>query len=306
VRLAGNNVAANAAAGVAAVLFGASVVAVRIAVRDIPPLTLALLRFGQGALVLVAGLALFRRDRLRVEPRDLPYLGVLGAIFFAVFPTTFNMGMRYEAASRGALLLGTMPLWTLVIARLVSREQLSPRQILGVFVSVAGVAIVILQRRSAGTGSVDVVRGDLLLIVTALCGAIYNVLAKRMLAKYGGLTVTFYAMLIGSLLLTPALVVERQPSFAALSGETVWIVIFLGVLGGALAFSLWTAALRRLSPTQVAVYINLNPLTATAIAATLLHERLSLRFGAGFLAVAAGVFIVNWVPVARRAALSSP
>ena len=287
---------ANASACIAATLFGASVVAVRIAVRDIPPLTLALLRFGQGALVLLAALALFRRDRLRVDPRDLPYLGVLGAIFFAVFPTTFNMGMRYEAASRGALLLATMPLWTLVIARLVSGEQLTFRQILGVFVSVGGVAIVIVQRRTAGTGSVDIVRGDLLLMITALCGAIYNVSAKRMLSKYGGLTVTFYAMLIGSLLLTPALVIERSPSFAALSGSTIWIVVFLGILGGALAFSLWTSALRRLSPTQVAVYINLNPIAATLLAATVLHEHLSALFVVGFLGVAAGLMIVNWSP----------
>jgi drug/metabolite transporter (DMT)-like permease len=287
---------ANASACIAATLFGASVVAVRIAVRDIPPLTLALLRFGQGALVLLAALALFRRDRLRIEPRDLPYLGVLGAIFFAVFPTTFNMGMRYEAASRGALLLATMPLWTLVIARLVSGEQLTFRQMLGVFVSVAGVAIVIVQRRAAGGGSIDIVRGDLLLMITALCGAIYNVSAKRMLRKYGGLTVTFYAMLIGSLLLTPALAVERSPSYAALSADTIWIVVFLGVLGGALAFSLWTSALRRLSPTQVAVYINLNPIAATLLAATVLHEQLSALFVVGFLGVAAGLMIVNWSP----------
>ena len=287
---------ANASACIAATLFGASVVAVRIAVRDIPPLTLALFRFGQGAIVLLAGLALFRRDHLRIAPRDLPYLALLGAIFFAVFPTTFNMGMRYEAASRGALLLATMPLWTLVIARLVSRERLNHRQILGVFVSIAGVAVVILQRRAPGTGSVDIVRGDLLLMITALCGAIYNVSAKPMLLKYGGLTVTFYAMSIGSLLLTPALAIERPPPLATVSAETLWLVAFLGVLGGALAFSLWTSALRKLSPTQVAVYINLNPIAATLLAATVLHEQLSPLFLVGFIGVAAGLMIVNWSP----------
>lgn len=287
---------ANASACIAATLFGASVVAVRIAVRDIPPLTLALLRFGQGAAILLAGLALLHRDRLRIDPRDLPYLGFLGAIFFAIFPTTFNMGMRYEAASRGALLLATMPLWTLVIARFVSRERLTGRQITGVFVSIAGVAIVILQRGGMSAGSADAFRGDLLLMVTGLCGAIYNVSAKRMLAKYGGLTVTFYAMSIGSLLLIPALAFERAPSFSKLSAETIWMVVFLGFLGGALAFSLWTSALRRLSPTQVAVYINLNPIAATLLAATVLHERLSALFLVGFVAVAAGLMIVNWSP----------
>jgi drug/metabolite transporter (DMT)-like permease len=275
-------------------LFGASVVAVRIAVRDIPPLTLALLRFGQGAVVLLAGLALFHREQLRIELRDLPYLGLLGAIFFAVFPTTFNIGMRYEAASRGALLLATMPLWTLAIARFVSRERLTPRQITGVFVSLAGVALVIAQHGGVNAGTAGSPRGDLLMIATALCGAIYNVLAKRMLAKYGGFTVTFYAMLIGALLLTPSLVVEHPPRVAALSTETLGMVVFLGVLGGALAFSLWTSALRRLSPTQVAVYINLNPIAATLLAATILHEQLTVLFLVGFVGVAAGVMIVNW------------
>jgi drug/metabolite transporter (DMT)-like permease len=287
---------ANAFACIAACLFGASVVAVRIAVRDIPPLTLALLRFGQGAAVLAIWLALFHRDRLRIESRDLPYLGLLGAIFFAVFPTTFNMGMRYEEASRGAILLATMPLWTLAIARFVTRERLTFRQTVGVFISIAGVAVVILQKGRSATSDGDLLRGDLLLVVTAVCGAIYNVSAKRMLAKYGGVTVTFYAMLIGSLLLAPAVAVEHPPSFSRLSAETVWLVVLLGVLGGAIAFSLWTSALRRLTPTQVAVYINLNPVAATLLAATTLHERLSALFVVGFIAVVAGVMIVNWTP----------
>src|SRR5512133_3980071 len=138
--------AANAKATVAAVLFGASVVAVRIAVRDVPPLTLALLRFGQGSLVLLAGIAIVRRDLLRVERRDLPYLAMLGVLFFTIFPLTFNAGLRYIEASRAALLLATMPLWSLILGRLGVRERLSARQVAGVLTSIAGVAIVMAQR----------------------------------------------------------------------------------------------------------------------------------------------------------------
>src|SRR6476620_9015838 len=137
-----DNVAANTAAGLAAILFGVSVVAVRIAVRDIPPLTLALLRFGQGSFVLFIALAAFRRDLFRIDGRDLPYLGLLGVVFFAVFPVTFNAGMRYVDASHGALLLATMPLWTLMLARLVARERLSARQLIGVLTSMVGVVFV--------------------------------------------------------------------------------------------------------------------------------------------------------------------
>ena len=286
---------ANAAAATAALLFGASVVAVRIAVRDVPPLTLALLRFGQGAFVLGIGLALFRRDLLRVARRDLPYLALLGFIFYTVFPVTFNAGLQHLEAAPAALLLATTPLWTLLIARSVTRERLTTRQVIGVVTSIAGVAIVMLDR---GLGRISAL-GVLLLTATALSGAIYNVLAKRALATYGGITVTFYAMVFGSLLLMPSLASVRV---TALSRETLALVVFLGVFGGALAFTLWTVALRRLSPTEVAVYINLNPIAASLLAALLLGERLTPAFGVGFAAVAAGVLVVNWAPSSRRAA----
>lgn len=73
--------AANAGAFIAAILFGASVVAVRAAVQDIPSLTLAILRFGQGSFLLLLLLPIWARDLLRVGWRDIPYLILLGAIF---------------------------------------------------------------------------------------------------------------------------------------------------------------------------------------------------------------------------------
>lgn len=284
---------ANAAAATAALLFGASVVAVQIAVRDVPPLTLAFLRFGQGTMLLAAGLALFRRDLFHVARRDLPYLALLGVIFYTIFPVSFNAGLQYLPASQASLLLATTPLWTLLLARAVTRERLATRQIVGVIVSISGVAIVMTDR---GLGQVSVA-GVLLLITTALSGAIYNVLAKRALAKYNGVTVTFYAMLAGSLLLMPSLVGSH---LNLLSRETLALVAFLGVLGGAVAFTLWTVALRRLSPTEVAVYINLNPIAASLLAAAMLGERLTPAFVVGFVAVAAGVLIVNWTGWRRQ------
>ncbi len=77
--------------------------------------------------------------------------------------------------------------------------------------------------------------------------------------------------------------------------------MFLGVFGGALGFFLWTFALTRLTPTQVAVYINLNPLVAMVLAAALLAEHLTIMFVAGFGAVLMGVVLVNWPKRAQTA-----
>ena len=132
------------------------------------------------------------------------------------------------------------------------------------------------------------------MLVTAVCGAVYGVLAKRMLTRYKAMTVTAYTMMFGTLLLVPAAFLENPSSvMARMRPDTVMLVLFLGIFGGAIGYFLWTFALTRLSPTQVAVYANLNPMIATLLGATLLAEKLTGIFIAGFAAVLAGVLLVN-------------
>ena len=286
--------AANAGAFIAAILFGASVVAVRVAVQDIPPFTLAILRFGQGGFLLILLLLIWARDLLRIGWRDVPYLALLGVIFFTIFPVTFNMSLRLTEASRGALMLATMPLWSVLLARVAKRERLSTRQIFGVLLAFAGVGVVLAERGLTFVGTSLSLVGDALMLVTALCGAVYGVLAKRMLTRYNAMTVTAYTMIFGTLLLVPVAFFEDPSSaMARMRIDTVVLVLFLGIFGGAIGYFLWTFALTRLSPTQVAVFVNLNPMIATLLGATLLAEKITGIFIAGFVAVLAGVLLVN-------------
>ncbi len=288
--------AANAGAFVAAVLFGSSVVAVRVAVQEVPPLSLAVLRFGQGGLLLVFVLVLAgARDLLHVKWRDLPLLLLLGAVLFTVFPVTFNASLRQIEASRGALILATIPLWSALLARAAGSERLSPRQLAGVFLSLIGVGLALAEGGLSWQGGLGTLAGDGLMLVTALCGAAYAVLAQGAFARYNAVTVTTYAMVLGTLLLLPAALLEGMVGVVPLlDRQTVALLVFLGVFGGALGFFLWTFALTRLTPTQVAVYINLNPLVAMVLAAALLAEDLTIGFAAGFGMVLLGVLLVNW------------
>jgi drug/metabolite transporter (DMT)-like permease len=102
-------------------------------------------------------------------------------------------------------------------------------------------------------------------------------------------------MLFGTLVLLPAAIAEGLlPAIRELDWRLVGLIVFLGVLGGAVAFLLWTAALTRLTPTQVAVYVNLNPVVAALLGIFLLGERRSGVFALGFAAVVTGVLVVNW------------
>jgi len=285
----------NAAAFIASVLFGASVVATRMAVGSIPPLSLALLRFGQGGLILLISLIIFRPDLLRVRLSDLPYLSLLGAVLFTIFPITFNLGLKYTEASRGALMLATVPLWSAGLARIAKSEHLILRQVGGIILTLGGVAFVLAERGLTWQGGIGALVGDLLMLLTAICGAIYGVLAQKMLKKYNAITVTTYAMLTGTCLLIPAAFVEGLPqALTKIDFQAAGLILFLGICGGAVGYFLWTFALAYLTPTQVAVYINLNLMAATILGAVLLAEKLTPVFISGFVAVLIGVLLVNW------------
>jgi len=281
---------ANASAATAAVLFGASVVAVRVAVRDVPPISLAVLRMGQGGLLLAGVLLVVAPGLLRARWERLRLFALLGLVLFAAFPLTFNIGLQYTEASRGAVMLATMPVWSALLGRIAGE-----RQVLGVGLSVAGIALAFVEPGRALGGDPMRLVGDGLLLLTGLLGAIYGLVAKRVLAVDSPATVTTYAMLFGTLVLLPAAIAEGMlPAIRELDWRLVGLIVFLGVLGGAVAFLLWTAALTRLTPTQVAVYVNLNPVVAALLGILLLGERRSGVFALGFAAVVTGVLLVNW------------
>ena len=285
---------ANSAAAVAAVLFGASVVAVRIAVRDVPPFSLAVLRFGQGGLLLLGSLLVVAPGLLWVRRERLRLLGFLGVVLFGLFPLTFNIGLRFTEASRGAVMLATMPIWSALLGR-IAGERLRGRQLVGVLLSVVGIGLAFIEPGRSLSGDGRSLIGDLLLLLTGLLGALYGLVAKRALAVDNPATVTTYAMLIGTVVLLPAALVEGLvPAVGRLDGQLLGLVVFLGVAGGAAAFLLWTWALSRLTPTQVAVYVNLNPIVAALLAVLALGERRSGLFLVGFAGVVSGVLLVNW------------
>src|ERR687898_3449424 len=100
-------------------------------------------------------------------------------------------------------MLATMPIWSPLLGR-IAGERLSGRQVTGVGLSVVGIGLAFVEPGRAIGGDAMSLVGDGLLLLTGLLGALYGLLAKRVLAVDSPATVTTYAMLIGTVLLLPA------------------------------------------------------------------------------------------------------
>jgi drug/metabolite transporter (DMT)-like permease len=284
----------NIAAFVGSCLLGGAVVATRKVIGDVAPLNLAFLRYALGGVCLAALVSVLRPGALRIPREQLPPIALLGVLMFALFPVLFNTSLRYTTASRGAVILALMPLFTAVLGAFARSERLRPLQWLGVALSIGGVAVVFAE---SGLGFADgrrVAIGNALMVIVALIGAIYSVRARPYLQRFGAPPVAAVAMLSGAaLLLIPALVRGVGGEVRASSTETSLLVLYLAIPGGALAFFLTTYALSRLTATQATLYINLNPIVATLLAALLLDEPLTRWFGLGFVLVIAGLLMAN-------------
>src|SRR5262249_39946968 len=139
-------IAANVGLVVSALLAGASVVATRVVVQTVPPLSLAVLRYAQGSLLLGGCLFLVARSQSRVRRQDLGLLVTLGILRFAAFPLLLNLGLRLRGASRGSVMRATVPVWSAILARLTRQEQLVRRQQVGLELATMGVVVAVAER----------------------------------------------------------------------------------------------------------------------------------------------------------------
>jgi drug/metabolite transporter (DMT)-like permease len=290
------------AATVASMCFGASVVATRFVVGQTEPVTLAFLRYGLATLCLSP--VLYATWKARMPRRDLLAIGGLGVLFFGLFPWSFSAALVHLPSSRVATIIATTPLVTLVISHVRGVERITVTMALGQLVALAGLYFALdiaSTSPTAGQGSATLGGstwlGVALTFFAVLCGALYNVLSRPYLKRYPPLHVSAISMAAGTMALTLPAGMRGVFSHAPHFTYAGWgAVLFLGTFGGALGFALWIWALQRSTPSRVAVFLALNPVTATLLGVLLLGEFVTWRFVLGLACVIAGISLANRRP----------
>jgi drug/metabolite transporter (DMT)-like permease len=279
------------AATIACICFGASVVATRFVVAQTTPVVLAFLRYTIASAAMFAAL---RRSAFTPMPsRDRWQVALLGVLFFGVFPWSFSASLTHLPSATVALIVATNPLVTLALSALRGTERLSGRAIAGQLLALAGIAIALLPTgaQAAATSPLAVSWiGYAEVTTTVLCGSVYNVWSRPLLLRYPSAAVTSFAMLAGTIALAPLALAQGLLAHTRTITPSGWLtVLFLGLLGGAVGFGLWGFALRRSTPSRVAVFLAINPITAIALGVLLLHEPLTARLLVALVAVIAGI-----------------
>jgi drug/metabolite transporter (DMT)-like permease len=222
-------------------------------------------------------------------------MAALGLVQFAVFAWAVNKGLEYATAARGAVIMATAPVFTLSLSAALRYEALTARKAAGVLATLAGVAVALGDE--AGAGGEDWWIGDAALFAGALASALYAVLSRPYVQRFPPLFVTAVAMAAGGAALWPLALAEGALEAPARFGWTQWAsLLYLAIPNGIVAYCLWNWALRRLTPTRVAVFLPLIPLSAALLGWAALDEPVGPRFAAGLVLVLGGVWLANSGP----------
>jgi drug/metabolite transporter (DMT)-like permease len=287
-------------------IWGGTFVAGRFLAGSLSPLFAASLRFLLASIALLLFVWQARAPLQRPSARQWLQLALLG--FFGIFfyNLCFFYGLHYINASRASLIVALNPAVIGLASWLLLKERLGRAKVAGIAICIAGASIVIVSRNSQLLASnADAWIGDLLIFGCVLSWGVYSLFSRELNQTLGPVQTVTYSILLGTAMLwaTSALRGELSVDTLASLGPQQWLsLMYLGVLGSALAYIGYYDGIRKIGATRSGVFIALNPLTAVILGALLLGEQLTLTMCLGGGLILTGIYLSNkpLAPAAKK------
>ena len=273
------------------VLWGGSFFLAKVALGELPPLTVALARVGIAALVLPLVVVAAGAGRAFVDAPWLAFL-VMGALNNAVPFALIFWGQTEIASGLAAILNATTPLFTLVLAHLLTRdEKLTGAKLAGLLAGLAGVVLLVGPAALAGLGTG--LLGQAAVLAAALSYAFAGIWGRRFRALPPLVPAAGQVTAATALMLPVVLAVDRPWTLAFPGPVVIAALVALALLCTVVAYILYFRILRTAGATNLLLVTMLIPPTALLLGALVLDEMIEPRQLLGFAAIALGLAAVD-------------
>ncbi len=280
-----------AALGLVMLLWAGNSIVGRAVRFDVPPFTLALLRWG-GAVALLAPFA------WRPVLRDLPALRrawkpvlLLALLGIAAFNALLYSGLRYTTATNALLLQAGIPALVVLFDRILFGTRSSALQVAGTLMSTAGVVVIVFRADVAAMLELQLGAGDVLVLASVVVWGLYTVLL-RLRPQVSPVSFVAVTFAIGALAMVPLAASEW------LAGEQVrwhWgtagAIAYVAVLPSIVSYFIYNWAAGAVGPARAGQAITLLPVFGALLSAALLGEALHLYHAAGMALIGLGIVL---------------
>jgi drug/metabolite transporter (DMT)-like permease len=267
-------------------IWGATYVVTKVALPNLGPFTILLLRLVLGTAALMP-FAWRRGYRPRLSlKKEFVLFGLTGMVLHLGFEI---LGLKFTSASSAVLIIATAPVVTVGFSIAFLKEKVETRQMIGITLSIIGVVVI------TGAHAPDGYRlswlGNLLVFAGVVTWGIFTVQGKRMAVDHSWLVsttaATSAAILLSIPLATAEIAFEGMPRFTT---GGIAAVIYLGLFAQAIAYGLWNLALERVDGSVAGPYVNLVPVIGVVLA-IVVGETLTPVQLLGGMTVAVGVWL---------------
>jgi len=273
-------------------IWGLAFVAIKEADRDLSPVNLALLRWFIASLLFVALLPIVGRSKSRLEWRDVPRFLVVAFANVVGYHISLNYAETSISAGLSGLLIAFGPVFIVVLSVFLLHEKAGGKVLGALLLAILGT--IILSIGSVNLNDLSSVYGPVEVILSALFYAIFAVLGKPLVQKYGSAPTTIWAGLLGTAMMLPLtstsflLQVEALPLYGWIS------VLYLSVISTVLGYMLFYTLVSRGAVSRLAIQLYLIPTVSVVGGVVLLGESVAA------LTVVGGATMLAAVSLATR------
>ena len=278
---------------IATMIWGGNFVIGRAISDQVPPLTLAFLRW-------VVAVAIFlplawkeiaaNKQEIKKHWKALLLMAFTG---IAGFNTLVYIGLHHTTSINASLVNTITPLIIIVLSYFILKESLVYNQLIGLILSIAGVFLILSQ------GSLNILLtlsfniGDLIIFVAVILWGVYSIIIKYNSGQIPLYTSLAIPMVIGMFILLPFSLWELFIADQELiwSVSSIAAIIYVGVFASIIAFLSWNKAVSLIGPGKAGIFLSLIPVFTTIFAIAFIGETLTWYQVTGGILAVTGIYL---------------
>lgn len=279
----------------AALIYGVSfTIAKDVMPHYIKPFGFILIRvFGATVLFWIAGMFVKKE---KIDVNDFLRIFLASIFGIALNMLAFFKGLSMTSPINASVIMVTSPIIVLSFATIFLNEKATKKKLSGIFIGMAGAALLILYGQTFHLGDSEVL-GNFLVMVNATSYALYLILIKNLSKKYHPLTFAKWLYLFGFILIIPFGLQEfKEIDWSNIPQSTFYSIAFIIVFTTFLTYLFNLLAIRKLKPTTLSIFIYLQPVIASTYALIVGSDSLNFIKIMATILIFIGVFLVTRKP----------
>jgi drug/metabolite transporter (DMT)-like permease len=276
---------------IAITFWGASFIATKYLLDELTPETIISMRLIL-AITLLLVIALIQKRDFKITFNNHKYILLLAVI--AVFHLWIQVtGMKFTTASNTGWIIGTAPVFMVILGLIFFKEKLNTIKVLGIIISLIGLLFLV------GKGNplnIDLIKnkGDVLVLSSSFTWGIYSMVNKKISLSYSPVMTILYLFVMMAIIIIPFTINGSSiNSVINLSGIGWVAILFLGLFCSGVAYVIWAYVLREMESAKVGAYLYFEPFVTVITAWIFLKEEITLFMILSGLIITAGVYLVN-------------